>query len=383
MNEYRRVSIFYDVGFPSQSGGGQKRLYHIGQELVREKSQVNWISFRFWGGSNSFTADNITYNGFLNEPEFYDKNVKRNIYEPILYLLNCVFSLKHYIKTDTWIIGQWPLLHIVPLILLGKCLGKQVYVEWWETLQDQWSKRGIAGYIGAVIERMIISFASFVTFVVECESEEDLIRNSNGNAKVKIVRNGVDLEHYSTEPCICSYDFISLGRLVPQKNFELIIRATKIVSVDHDVSLCIVGDGPEKESLGKLTDELGLRSSITITGLIEAEKEKVYLLQSAKVGIVTHSGAGRGNVVVNEMLAAGLPVIAVGSADIGIDRSYLREGATGFFLDSLDENALAGIMTKLLRDRESVEKMRQNLLANQMEYSWSTVLKGYLDGDCA
>jgi glycosyltransferase involved in cell wall biosynthesis len=88
-------------------------------------------------------------------------------------------------------------------------------------------------------------------------------------------------------------------------------------------------------------------------------------------------------VVVNEMLAAGLPVIAVGSADIGIDRSYLREGATGFFLDSLDENALAGIMTKLLRDRESVEKMRQNLLANQMEYSWSTVLKGYLDGDCA
>jgi len=343
---------------------------------------VNWISFRFWDISDSFTADDITYNGFLNEPEFHDKNGKRNIYEPILYFLNCILSLKYYIKTDIWIIGQWPLLHIIPLILLGKCLGKQIYIEWWETLQDQWLKRGIVGHIGAVIERVIISFSSFVTFIVECEAEEDLIRDLNGNAKIKIMRNGVDLEYYSDKSSTCSYDFISLGRLVPQKNFELIIRATKIVSADHDVSLCIVGDGPKRESLEKLIDKLGLNSVVRVTGFVETEKEKICLLQSAKVGIVTQSGVGRGNVVINEMLAAGLPVIAAGTGT-GVDRSYLREGINGFFTDSLDENELAGIMTKLLGDKETVEKMSKNLLARQMEYAWSTALKGYLDEDYA
>ena len=51
--------------------------------------------------------------------------------------------------------------------------------------------------------------------------------------------------------------------------------------------------------------------------------------------------------------------------------------------DSLDENELAGIMTKLLGDKETVEKMSKNLLARQMEYAWSTALKGYLDEDYA
>ena len=58
------------------------------------------------------------------------------------------------------------------------CL-KNIYIEWWETLQSQWLKRGFLGKIGAFIERLIIRTSTYVTFIVECNSEKELILKIN------------------------------------------------------------------------------------------------------------------------------------------------------------------------------------------------------------
>ena len=51
-----------------------------------------------------------------------------------------------------------------------------------ETLENQWLKGGLAGKIGKMIEHMTLKMSSFVTFVVECESEKELMikRKSKG-----------------------------------------------------------------------------------------------------------------------------------------------------------------------------------------------------------
>lgn len=62
--------------------------------------------------------------------------------------------------------------------------------------------------------------------------------------------------------CICA-----VGRLSPEKNFEMLIRAhAKIISKGIKHNLWIIGDGPSRASLEKLIVELGVEDTVTLWG---------------------------------------------------------------------------------------------------------------------
>jgi len=374
----QKVSIFYDADYATMEGGGQKRLFEISKKINEEiNSEINWISFKFWDDGKSFSKDGINYYGFINRPSFYNKHGSRSSFEPILYLLNCLICIPKYIKSNTFIIGQWPLLHVLPLIVLGLVFKKNIYIEWWETLQSQWLKRGFLGKIGAFIERLIIRTSTYVTFIVECNSEKELILKINKKAKVTIIENGVDLDSYKFNENNKIYDFICLGRLVPQKNIDMVINAVGIIKdKGNDINLCIVGDGPCRKQLELLIIRNNLESNITMTGFLENDKDKINYIQKSKIGIIVQDGVGRGNVVINELMAAGLPIIAAGTPN-GIDPSYIIEGKNGYFLNTLDYNELAKLMNSMLVNKEDTESMSLYLKKNAYNLSWAKKLENY------
>ena len=375
----KKITIFYDADYVSMEGGGQKRLYEIARKLLENKNNlINWITFKFWKNpSNYFEQDDISYVGIIKQPKFYDENGSRNTSEPVLYLINCLLCIPYFLRSNILIIGQWPLLHIIPVVIIGLILRKEIYVEWWETLQEQWLKRGVAGKVGAFIERLIISLSSYVTFVVECESEKELILKINKKAKVKIIQNGVDLKDYPIAPGKKDFDFISLGRLVSQKNIDTVIEAIEIVRKDFkDVSLCIIGDGPEKENIKKQIHELKLEKNILMTGFLDSEIQKMSYINRSRVGLIIQDGVGKGNVVVNEMLAAGLPVIAAGTIN-GIDKNYIIENEDGYFINNINPQELAEKMFLFLNEPSTLDKMQQNLFSKQESFSWSYTLSKY------
>lgn len=115
---------------------------------------------------------------------------------------------------------------------------------------------------------------------------------------------------------------IFAGRLVAQKNVALALRT--LAALPRDISLTIVGDGPERARLEAMSSRLRLAERVVFTGMVpdirpHLERSDLLLLPSRFEGYPA---------VMIEALAAGLPVITTPSSpampEILIDHSFGR-----------------------------------------------------------
>ena len=105
------------------------------------------------------------------------------------------------------------------------------------------------------------------------------------------------------------FHFLSVGHLVPQKGFDVLLRALAISHAAGDrFHLTIVGKGYEEAALRGIARELGLEGSVTWLGAPDrSTMPDVYRAADGFVLASRHESFG---VVVIEALASGLPVVA-------------------------------------------------------------------------
>ena len=108
-------------------------------------------------------------------------------------------------------------------------------------------------------------------------------------------------ESFSSPNC----KFLSVGRLVPQKNYALLIDAFALHSWPGD-TLVIAGEGPDRKSLEKRIARHGLCDRITLPGHVA---DIPQMLAQADVFVLSSDYEGVPAVIV-EALAAGLPIAA-------------------------------------------------------------------------
>jgi glycosyltransferase involved in cell wall biosynthesis len=111
--------------------------------------------------------------------------------------------------------------------------------------------------------------------------------------------------HHREEP----FRFLSVGHLVPQKGFDVLLRSLAICHAGGDrFHLTIVGKGYEEESLKTIARELGVEGAVTWLGA--PERSAMAGVYRAADGFVLASRHESFGVVVIEALASGLPVVA-------------------------------------------------------------------------
>jgi glycosyltransferase involved in cell wall biosynthesis len=105
------------------------------------------------------------------------------------------------------------------------------------------------------------------------------------------------------------FRFLSVGHLVPQKGFDVLLRALALCHARGDrFHLTIVGKGYEEDALRGIARELDVESSVTWLGAPErTSMPEIYRAADAFVLASRHESFG---VVVIEALASGLPVVA-------------------------------------------------------------------------
>lgn len=111
-----------------------------------------------------------------------------------------------------------------------------------------------------------------------------------------------------------AFRFIFVGRLIPLKGLDLLLKA--LAKVTH-AELSIIGDGPEKERLQGLARELGITDRVFWLGQMETAQAQARIIH-ADVLVLPSRKDGWGSVV-NESLMAGTPVIcstACGAAEL-------------------------------------------------------------------
>ena len=162
---------------------------------------------------------------------------------------------------------------------------------------------------------------------------------------------------------------LGVGRLVPQKNFELLINAFAELAVKSNARLALLGDGPLKIDLQQQIDRLGLSSRATI---LPIDLNPWRYMARANVLVLSSLFEGFGNVLV-EAMATGTPVVSVDCPDGPAD--ILGHGKWGRLVPSGDAKALAAAIEQTLADPGDPQSRR----ARALEYSAQSIAMRYRD----
>jgi glycosyltransferase involved in cell wall biosynthesis len=127
-----------------------------------------------------------------------------------------------------------------------------------------------------------------------------------------------------------------------------------------NVFLLIVGDGEENEELSKLASKLKI--DYKITGFIE-DQDELFKIYYAGALLVLPSYNEPWGLVVNEAMAAGLPVIV--SNESGCSLDLVKDGENGFILSDLENpEILRNLIIKTLENKENFSKKSSEIIDN-------------------
>jgi glycosyltransferase involved in cell wall biosynthesis len=161
-----------------------------------------------------------------------------------------------------------------------------------------------------------------------------------------------------------------VGRLKKSKGVHKLIRAFgNLTNFKRSLTLKIVGDGPQKVELKKLTKRLNLTSQVNFIGELHNEElPKIYNESTLFVLPTEAEGLPRS---ILESLACGTPVVTSDLPQL----QELVEGV-GLYVPLHQEDALAKAIKTLLTDQERLQRMANRARQQVVnDYPWSETVK--------
>ena len=194
---------------------------------------------------------------------------------------------------------------------------------------------------------------------------------------------GVDVEKYGSvvvdrkakrkELGLAEDDFVlvSTGELNDNKNHKTVIQAVHRLN-NLSVKYLICGQGPLKNELLNLVQELGLEHQVMLLGyrtdIIEINHiADVFVFPSFREGL---------SVALMEAMACGLPVVC---SDIRGNRDLIEDGKGGFLVVPEDVEGFAKSLESLLEKPNLTEGMGKHNLVRVRDFGINVVLKQMKD----
>jgi glycosyltransferase involved in cell wall biosynthesis len=167
------------------------------------------------------------------------------------------------------------------------------------------------------------------------------------------------------------HDFVSVGRLLDWKGFQLGLRALAELD-DPSSRYLVVGDGPAERRLRSLSEELGVDSQVEFAGRLPRREVLRRMGQSSM--LVHPSFHDSGGFVVVEAMALGVPVVCL---DIGGPPFLAGDG--GIAIDpspaSTVVQRLARAMATVHHDREAYSERARARAAETLD--WERIVDTY------
>ena len=225
------------------------------------------------------------------------------------------------------------------------------------------------------LERYVISPLADVRF---CVSPQILAirRDSDGvpASKLRLAANGTLVPPVLTQRVPNAVPVIgAVGRFIPAKDFpRLMEAAAELHRLGYRFELNLVGDGPEKEEVLRIIDELKLEDIVNLPGIVTDmdgwyQRFDIYVSSSIREGQP---------VAMLEAMAHGLPVVAT---DVGASAVTIRDGEGGLIVPPGDAIALAKALGRLLDDRKLRETLGTNARTRiEQDYSVKAVADSHM-----
>jgi PEP-CTERM/exosortase A-associated glycosyltransferase len=389
-----RVLHVLDHSIPLHSGYTFRTL-----ALLREQRRLGWQTFHLTSpkhsapGGDEETVDDWHF--FRTSPAsgprwpgLAELALMKRTHDRLL-------EVARRVKPDV-IHAHSPVLNAVPALRAGRALGIPVVYEvraFWEdaAVDHGTTHEGSVRYrLTRHMETRVLRQAGHVFTI--CEGlRKDIVARGIAPGKVTVVPNAVDIENFEPggEPDAALKAQLRLagstvlgfiGSFYAYEGLDLLLAALPgMLRERADLRVLLVGGGPQEEALKVQAQALGIDDKVVFTGRVpHAHVQRYYDL----VDLLVYP---RHSMRLTELVTPLKPLEAMAqgrmlvASDVGGHRELLRDGETGHLFKAGDANALAALVSRLLRQPETWSGVRRaGRHFVESERSWRATAARYL-----
>ncbi len=165
------------------------------------------------------------------------------------------------------------------------------------------------------------------------DDDSDLFEKNGTPVLATLTEHGMEAIEFSQD----DFKIVSVGRLSPEKGFDLLIKAVaELVPKYPQLKLYILGDGPLKGTLKSLVEQLGIQNHVYFLG---QRRNPFYIVKRADVFALTSHYEGQ-SMVILEALTVGTNVLA---SDIIANRYVLEDEKYGMLVEKNEVDIAKGL----------------------------------------
>lgn len=180
--------------------------------------------------------------------------------------------------------------------------------------------------------------------------------------RVRLNRHGVDLSLYAPverERSVGPFKIICPARLDPIKGQRTLLAALqRLIGDGHQVELHLVGDGPDREILERLSADLGLAAHVRFDGWLDQSGVRALYRESDVLALASYDEGIPA--VLMEAMAMSIPCVAT---PVGGVPELIRDGVDGLLVAPGDVAGLARALATVLDDAALRARLGQSARA--------------------
>jgi glycosyltransferase involved in cell wall biosynthesis len=189
-------------------------------------------------------------------------------------------------------------------------------------------------------------------------------------SKIIIISPGIDTSIFTPNTTPKNNNeivFLSAGYLLERKGVDLVIRAFSLALKSNlNIKLLIVGDGPQKNNLEKLVDNLMIRDFVSFTGNVP--NDQIHNFYQKSDVFVSMSRSDSFPSMYLEAMSSGLPVIA---SDNDGSKSMIVDNENGYIVEQENVEMLSQKILFLSKNQKEIIRLgnsARNTAVNK--YDW-------------
>ncbi|WHX40241.1 glycosyltransferase family 4 protein [Mesobacillus sp. AQ2] len=392
---------FLSENFPPETGAPQIRLYEVSRELIKRGHEVEVLT-AFPHHPDGIIPDE--YKGKFYQFEHLDgipvhrswiyPSPKGSFWLRLISYFSFTFSAFYSVfksqKTDVIICTSPPLF----LGITGYFASKIKRAKFVFNVADIWPESAVE--LGILKNKTFIRMAEVLenwlykkSWKIATATEgilEYMVKKGKKRENVFLLPNGVNTETFS--PREANKDWLETlgfegkkvftfaGRVGYAQGLDSVLKAAKIVEgLNPDVRFLIIGDGPEKETLIKLKDDLKLTNLVFHDSVPVTEMPNVFSITDFSIvslrNIELFKGARPSKIF--PALASGVPVLYCG---VGESAELIENNHCGIIAEPENPDDIANkILDCAAMDSQEYKQYSQSGRKFVEEfYSWKFIV---------
>ena len=358
-----KVALCTEILYPLY--GVERRVYEFAKRLPHYGIDVDIYTSTGRQHFKKLSIIKVSHTTITNPP-------RRNY----AFCIDYVFNLfRQLVKRDYDLIHAEGHMSLIPCSAAAILRKKPVIATVHDLYLTDWRKmyKSMASFAGAPFELLSCKMPFDKMLTVNSSIREKMIDMLKMDSKnIQILHSGIDTKYIdSIKGKNTDNSIVYVGRLVPQKNVDVLIRAYATLSADirKNNQLKIIGEGSERLKLEQLAKELHV--NVNFVGKIERHEDVLKEVKAASLFVLPSRRESFG-ITILEAMQSEVPVISTATEG---PRDHIKNGENGFLVGIGDHKELASKISEILTNKKLHKNLSKNGRDYAMKHDWENITK--------